>query len=149
MPPHPLLPSLLPDDIAMTAAPHDPRFDALSRSVFAALPEPELARLAGEVHESRLRAGHLLYAPEVTVIASGLNRAFLADDTGRQVTVTYLRSGATLGLAYLAGRHYPTAFQAIEDKPARRDRQRLCPPAPPDPRCVRLGHHSRASQSAR
>ena len=93
----------------------DLRLDALARSVFAALPEPELARLAGEVHESRLRAGHLLYDPEVTVVATGLVRAFIADDTGRQVTVTYLRPGSTLGLAYLAGRRYPTAFQAIED----------------------------------
>lgn len=93
----------------------DPRHDALSRSAFGSLPEPELARLAGEVRESRLRAGHLLYDPEVTVIATGLIRAFIADDTGRQVTVSYLRPGSTLGLAYLAGRHYPTAFQAVED----------------------------------
>jgi CRP-like cAMP-binding protein len=87
----------------------------LRRSVFAVLPEPELHRLAGEVHESRLLAGHLLYDPEVTVIASGLVRAFIGDDTGRQVTVAYLRAGATLALAHLAGRRYPTAFQTVED----------------------------------
>ncbi|MGH9107266.1 MAG: Crp/Fnr family transcriptional regulator [Acidimicrobiales bacterium] len=99
----------------MTAGASDPRYDALARSVFAVLPEPELRSLAGEVHESRLLAGHLLYDPEVTVAAAGLIRAFIEDDTGRQVTVTYLRPGATLALSHLAGRRYPTAFQAVED----------------------------------
>jgi CRP-like cAMP-binding protein len=101
--------------MAMTAGPPDSRYDALRRSAFGALPEPELRRLASEVHESRLLAGHLLYDPDVTVVAAGLLRAFIGDDTGRQVTVTYLRPGATLALAYLAGRRYPTAFQAVED----------------------------------
>jgi CRP-like cAMP-binding protein len=93
----------------------DARSADLRRSVFSALPEPELRRLAEEVRESRLLAGHLLYDPEVTVIAAGLMRAFIGDDTGRQVTVAYLRAGATLALAHLAGRRCPTAFQAIED----------------------------------
>ena len=101
--------------MAMTATPPDPRYDALRRSAFSALPEAELRRLAEEVHESRLLAGHLLYDPEVTIVAAGLVRAYIADDTGRQVTVTYLRPGSTLGLAYLAGRRYPTAFQTIDD----------------------------------
>lgn len=80
-----------------------------------ALPEPELNRLVGEVHECRLRAGHLLYDPEVTVAAVGLVRAFIGDGMGRQVTVSYLRPGSTPGLPYPAGRRYPTAFQAIEN----------------------------------
>jgi len=104
-----------PHDMAMTATSPDPRYEALRHSVFSALPEPELHRLAGEVHESRLLAGHLLYDPEVTVIATGLMRAFIGDDTGRQVTVAYLRPGSTLGLAHLAGHRYPTAFQAVTD----------------------------------
>jgi CRP-like cAMP-binding protein len=99
----------------MTASPPDPRYDALARSVFAALPEPELHRLAGEVHESRLLNGHLLYDPEVTIVAAGLIRAFMGDGTGRQATAAYLRPGNTLGLAHLAGRRYPVAFQAITD----------------------------------
>ena len=101
--------------MAMTATPPDPRYDALRRSAFSALPEAELRRLAEEVHESRLLAGHLLYDPEVTIVAAGLVRAYIADDTGRQVTVTYLRPGTTLALSHLAGRRYPTAFQAVED----------------------------------
>lgn len=91
------------------------RYENLRRSVFAALPEPELHRLAEEVRKSRLLAGHLLCDPEVTVIATGLMRAFIADATGRQVAVAYLRPGSTLGLAHLAGRRYLTAFQAVED----------------------------------
>lgn len=47
----------------------DARRKALGESVFGALPEPELNRLVGEVHECRPRAGHLLYDPEVTVAA--------------------------------------------------------------------------------
>lgn len=98
----------------MTATSPDNRFEGLSRSVFSVLPEPELRRLASEVHESRLLAGHLLYDPEVTVVAAGLVRAFIGDGTGRQATLAYLRGGNTLGLAHLAGRRYPVAFQAIE-----------------------------------
>ena len=98
----------------MTATSPDNRYEGLRRSVFSVLPEPELRRLAGEVHESRLLAGHLLYDPEVTVVAAGLVRAFIGDGTGRQATVAYLRGGNTLGLAHLAGRRYPVAFQAIE-----------------------------------
>lgn len=109
------LANLLPHDLAMTATGPDIRLTALARSVFGALPEPELRRLTEEVHQSRLLAGHLRYDPEVTVVAAGLMRAFIGDGTGRQVTVTYLRPGSTLGLAHLAGRRYPTAFQAVED----------------------------------
>jgi CRP-like cAMP-binding protein len=99
----------------VTATSLDARYAALGRSVFAALPEPELHRLAGEVHESRLLTGHLLYDPEVTIVAAGLIRAFMGDGTGRQATAAYLRVGNTLGLVHLAGRRYPVAFQAITD----------------------------------
>lgn len=98
----------------MTATSPDNRYEGLRRSVFSVLPEPDLRRLAGEAHESRLLAGHLLYDPEVTVVAAGLVRAFIGDGTGRQATLAYLRGGNTLGLAHLAGRRYPVAFQAIE-----------------------------------
>jgi CRP/FNR family transcriptional regulator len=98
----------------MTATSPDNRYEGLRRSVFSVLPEPELRRLAGDVQEGRLLAGHLLYDPEVTVVATGLVRAFIGDGTGRQATLAYLRGGNTLGLAHLAGRRYPVAFQAIE-----------------------------------
>lgn len=102
-------------DVVMSDIPPDDRYEALQRSVFGAVPEPELRRLAGEVRESRLLAGHLLYEPEVTVVTAGLLRAFIGDGTGRQITIAYIRPGHTLGLTHLAGRRYPVAFQASED----------------------------------
>ncbi len=60
--------------MTMSATSQDGRYEGLRRSVFAALPEPELHRLAGEVHESRLLTGHLLYDPEVTIVTAGLDR---------------------------------------------------------------------------
>ena len=75
----------------MSDIPPDDRYEALQRSVFGAVPEPELRRLAGEVRESRLLAGHLLYEPEVTVVTAGLLRSFIGDGTGRQITIAYIR----------------------------------------------------------
>lgn len=93
----------------------DDRFRALQQSVFGALPEVELHRLAEEAHESRLRAGHLLYDAEVSIVIAGFMRAYIAAGDGRQVTFAYGHPGDTLALAHLAGRRYPTAFQAITD----------------------------------
>ena len=83
--------------------------------MFAGLPEAELRRLSGTVVPVRLPAGHLVYDPEVTVVVAGTVRAFVADATGRQLTVSYLRPPDTLGLTRLAGRRYPTAFQSLAD----------------------------------
>jgi CRP/FNR family transcriptional regulator len=93
----------------------DERLEVLRRSVFAVLPETELCRLAEEVGETRLLAGNLLYDPEVAIVAAGLIRVFIADGTGRQITVSYLTAGNAIALAHLAGRRYPTAFQAVVD----------------------------------
>jgi CRP/FNR family cyclic AMP-dependent transcriptional regulator len=87
----------------------------LESSVFGVLPGSTVLDLAQIVGKSRLLAGHILYDPEVTVLAGGLVRAFISNPTGRQLTVAYIRSGQTLGLAHLAGRRFPTAFQAVED----------------------------------
>jgi CRP-like cAMP-binding protein len=51
----------------------------------------------------------------VSVIIDGLVRGFIADSAARPITVTYLRPGDALALARLAGRQYPTAFQAVVD----------------------------------
>jgi CRP-like cAMP-binding protein len=99
--------------VTLTSVDH--RLDLLRRSLFAVLPETELLRLAEDVHETCLLAGNLLYDPEVTIVATGLVRVFIADGTGRQVTVSYLRGGNAIALAHLAGRRYPTAFQAVVD----------------------------------
>jgi CRP/FNR family transcriptional regulator len=93
-------------------------YAALLASVFGVVPEHVLRDLAETVPEARLLAGHMLYDPEVTVLGSGLVRAFIANPTGRQLTVAYSRPGHTLALAHLAGRRYPTAFQALEDSQA-------------------------------
>ena len=93
----------------------DDRYRALQQSVFGALPEIELRHLAEEAHETQLRAGHLLYDAEVSIVVAGFMRAYITAGDGRQVTFAYGRPGDTLALAHLAGRRYPTAFQAITD----------------------------------
>lgn len=97
------------------AAVPDRRVAILRESVFGALPDSVLLDLAETVTEARLLAGHMLYDPEVSVVATGLLRAFISNATGRQLTVAYIRPGYTIALAHLAGRRFPTAFQAIED----------------------------------
>jgi CRP/FNR family transcriptional regulator len=87
----------------------------LRESVFAAVSDAVLLDLGRTVTEVRLLAGHMLYDPEVSILAAGLIRAFISNPTGRQLTVAYIRPGQTLALAHLAGRRYPTAFQAIDD----------------------------------
>ncbi len=91
------------------------RYAVLQSSVFGVLPDQAIRHLADTVRESRLLAGHILYDPEVTVVAAGLVRAFIGNGAGRQLTVAYIRPGRSIALAHLAGRHYPTAFQALED----------------------------------
>jgi len=86
----------------------------LRESVFGAVSDVVLLDLAQTVTQVRLLAGHLLYDPEVSVVAEGLVRAFISNSTGRQLTVAYVRPGQTIGLAHLAGRRFPTAFQAVE-----------------------------------
>lgn len=87
----------------------------LRESVFGAVSDAVLLDLGQTVTEVRLLAGHMLYDPEVSILAVGLIRAFISNPTGRQLTVAYIRPGQTLALAHLAGRRYPTAFQAIDD----------------------------------
>lgn len=87
----------------------------LRESVLGAVPDAVLLDLAQTVTEVRLLAGHMLYDPEVSILAAGLIRAFISNPTGRQLTVAYVRPGQTLALAHLAGRRYPTAFQATYD----------------------------------
>jgi len=90
-------------------------YTSLRGSVFEVLPDDVLRDVAGVVGEVRLLAGHMLYDPEVSVVADGLVRAFISNPTGRQLTVAYVRPGHSLALAHLAGRRFPTAFQAVED----------------------------------
>lgn len=89
--------------------------EVLRQSVFAVLADKDLHALATQARCKTLPAAQLIYDPEVSVVASGLLRAFIADGTGRQLTIAYLGPGDGLALAHLAGRRYPTAFQAIVD----------------------------------
>lgn len=91
------------------------RYAVLRQSVFGVLSDPVLRKLAERTHSARLLAGHVLYDPEVMIVAVGLVRAFISDGAGRQLTVAYRRPGQTLALAHLAGRRYPTAFQSVGD----------------------------------
>jgi CRP-like cAMP-binding protein len=91
------------------------RLAVLGRSMFGILPGGGLHRISHELTEVTLPAGRLLYDAEVSVVLTGMVRAFIAHGDGRQVTVSYLRRGDTLGLGRLAGRTYPTAFQAIPE----------------------------------
>jgi CRP/FNR family transcriptional regulator len=91
------------------------RIDLLRKSVFGALPDGDLRRLAPETRAVDLPSGQLIYEPEVSVVARGLVRAFIADGAGRQLTIGYLRPGSALALARLAGRRYPVAFQPVVD----------------------------------
>ena len=86
---------------------------ALATSFLAVLPSEVLARVAAEAVPAGLGAGQLLYEPELSVIVEGRVRAFIADPSGRQLTVGYLSASSAVGLARLAGRRYPTAFQGL------------------------------------
>jgi CRP-like cAMP-binding protein len=99
----------------MSSEHHEHRLETMRRSLFATLPETDLVRLVEQLAESHLPAGQFVYDPEVAIVAGGLFRAFIADSAARPVTIAYLRPGSALALARLAGRRYPTAFQAVRD----------------------------------
>ena len=88
---------------------------ALKKSIFGIIPSQTLGPLSVTLRTVPLGAGELVYDPEVAIVTDGLVRAFIADETGRQLTVGYLHPGRAIALARLAGRDYPTAFQAIAD----------------------------------
>lgn len=87
--------------------------DALEESFLGVLP----ARTRGGLIESGrlvdLAAGTLLYDPELSIILSGSVRAFVADGSGRHLTVSYLRPSNSIGTSSAAGQEFPLAFQSI------------------------------------
>jgi CRP/FNR family transcriptional regulator len=87
----------------------------LARSVFGVLAGADLRKLSAIVVPTRLPVGRLVYDPQLGIVLAGLVRAFVADASSHQLTICYLRPGDSLGLARLAGRHFPTAFQALAD----------------------------------
>lgn len=87
----------------------------LAASFLRALPADVLGELAARSVAIPVPAGMFVYEPELAVVQQGLLRAFVADSAARQVTVSYIRYPGAIGLAHLAGRGFPVAFQAVTD----------------------------------
>lgn len=80
-------------------------------------------------------AGQYLYEPELSIVETGVVRAYVTDSGGRQLTVSYIRSGGAVGLTHLIGRDYPVGFQAVSACRLRRlDKGQLCDLAGREPR---------------
>ena len=85
----------------------------LEASLLAILPREVLVQVATEAVAVTLSPGQLLYETELSLIVQGRLRAFITDPDARQLTVGYLSAPSAVGLAHLAGRRYPTAFQSL------------------------------------
>lgn len=88
---------------------------AVADSFLGALPASARDRLGEAATELVLPAGRLVYEPEIAIVVSGMLRVFLTSPDGRQLTVSYLRPSAAVGLTAAAGRAHPVAFQAVVD----------------------------------
>lgn len=89
--------------------------DGIARSFLNVLPNEVLGDVAARSVVIKLEAGRFLYDPELAVLDRGLLRGFVADSTGRQLTVSYLGAASAVGLTHLMGRSFPAAFQAVRD----------------------------------
>lgn len=89
--------------------------DGISKSFLNVLPHEVLDAVAARSVPINLEAGRFLYDPALAVVDHGLLRGFVADSTGRQLTVSYLGVSCAVGLTHLTGRRFPAAFQAISD----------------------------------
>ena len=87
----------------------------LAKSFLGVLPSDVLGEIAVSAAVAELPAGVFIYEPELVIVARGLLRAFVADSGARQVTVSYVRAPGVIGLAHLAGRGFPVAFQTVTD----------------------------------
>jgi CRP/FNR family cyclic AMP-dependent transcriptional regulator len=76
---------------------------SLADGFFGSLPQPVLSDLRDVARIKELPAGKLVYDPQVSIILKGALRAFVDDGSGRQITVSYRRRPAALGLAAAAG----------------------------------------------
>lgn len=87
----------------------------VARSFLRVLPAAVRERLGEAATAVALPAGRLLYEPEIGIVLTGMLRVFLTSPDGRQLTVSYLRPAAAVGLTAAAGRAHPVAFQAVTD----------------------------------
>jgi CRP/FNR family transcriptional regulator len=60
-----------------------------------------------------LSPSKLVYEPQLSIVVAGTLRAFVADGSGRHLTVSYLRRPAAIGIGTAAGREFPVAFQSV------------------------------------
>lgn len=94
----------------MTASPQP---DGVATSFLNVLPDEILGDVVARSVSMNLEAGRFLYEPELAVLDRGLLRGFVADSTGRQLTVSYLGPSSAVGLTHLMGRSFPAAYQAV------------------------------------
>ncbi|MGH9072174.1 MAG: Crp/Fnr family transcriptional regulator, partial [Acidimicrobiales bacterium] len=85
----------------------------LRASFLGRLPESVQSEVLEATIVVELPSGQLVYDPQLAIVATGALRVFLANPSGRQIAVSYLRCPVSVGLARLAGQAYPVAFQAV------------------------------------
>ncbi len=85
----------------------------LEASFLSVLRPAVLAQLARELAITEVPARRVIFDYELSIIVAGRFRAYITDPAGRQLTVGYLSASSAIGLAHVAGRRYPTAFQSL------------------------------------
>jgi CRP/FNR family transcriptional regulator len=94
--------------------------EAVRLSFLSGFPEAALAELLAESRLVTLPAGTSTVGrsdlPQAALVIDGLIRVFMSSSEGRQVTVRYARTGATLGVVALVGGGFtPTNGQTLAD----------------------------------
>jgi CRP/FNR family cyclic AMP-dependent transcriptional regulator len=94
---------------------NDNALGALGESFLGVLPASTRGGLIESGRLVEMPAGKLIYDPELSIILDGTVRAFVADGSGRHLTVSYLRPSNSIGTSGVAGREFPLAFQSITE----------------------------------
>src|SRR5215216_6008359 len=92
---------------------------AVQTSMFGGLPTEVLDRVLADALFVDVPAGGVIYregeAPRTGLVVTGLVRIYLTSIEGRQLTVRYARTGATLGAPTAIGGPAAVAAQAVID----------------------------------
>lgn len=101
----------------MVRGPLSTLYEALARSFLAELPEEILSEVLDDAELTHVASG-VTFAREgqdrqVAILISGMARAFMSSDTGRQLDVRLLHPGDSLGLVALAGQPNVVGVQAL------------------------------------
>jgi CRP/FNR family transcriptional regulator len=89
--------------------------EVLGESFLRDLPDKVHRELAASVRIVEFPAGTFIYDPQLSIVGGGTLRAFVADDSGRHLTVCYFRRPDAIGISGAAGREFPVGFQALTD----------------------------------